>query len=165
MQTVTVVYDLGGLAEWLSAIGTIAATFLALWLALRDDSERLAFSVHAYRGALDIIVFNSGTKPLVLRDVDFQVGRFRSEGEHSIESILAGRGLPTKLAPGENFTHNYPLSYEPSYLPDRLYELASSKVPWNRQLYFVATTGSGQRIRYRISSHLRRSLVQKGVRR
>lgn len=45
VRHVTVTYDLGNLADWVSAIGTISAVILSLYLASRRNRPRLSFDI------------------------------------------------------------------------------------------------------------------------
>ena len=145
MQADTVVYDFGSIAEWLSALGTIAATVVALWLALRDTSEQLDATLWTHDATFSLIVINVGAKPVVLSKIDFEFGRFRPIADGSMEVFLTRRALPKTLAIGEDFQGNMVLNYTPSFLPDRLYKQRRARIIGNRRLFFVATTGSAQR--------------------
>jgi len=163
MANVTqITYDLGNAADWASALGTIAAAGLALWLALRERRERLGATFDATSSRLVVIIFNAGTRPIVLKEIGMELGRFRPEEEESIESILAARRLPRLLRFGEDERFEHDLSSHKSYLPDRLYELANRKSRWNRQLYFTLTTGSGRKIRIRVPDGEQQILVKQG---
>jgi hypothetical protein len=128
-----------------------------------SGQHRLGFTVSAERAKLIVIVFNAGVRPVVLRDIDLELGRFRPESDNSIESILAGRRLPIVLSVGEHERFEHELSEYKSYLPDRLFEAAQKKFPWNRQLYFVVTTGTGRTSRHRLPKGDRSALVRKGT--
>nr|WP_298719402.1 hypothetical protein [uncultured Steroidobacter sp.] len=154
--------DLGNLADWLSALGTIAATSLALWLALRDGKDRVGFTVTADSQKLVVIVFNAGVRPVVIRAIEMALGRIKPVREQSIESILEGPVLPVVLRPGEDVRFERELSRYKSYLPDRLFQASEKKFRWNRQVYFVVTTGSDRRIRHKLRKADRENLVQKG---
>ena len=112
---------------------------------------------------LNFVIYNSGSKPVFLHDAGFQLGRFRRTQDDSIESILAGRGLPKVLKPGEEFVSNYALSDYKSYLPDRLFEIWQKRSRLNRAVFFVAVTGTRHCIRYPMPSRLVSYLVRKGT--
>jgi hypothetical protein len=157
----TVIYDVGSLSDWMSAGATILATGVALYLAVRDDIERLGVVVHVVGRDFEITVVNKSRTPVVITDVEFQIGGFRPASDDSMETILAGKILPLRLGPFEAGTMRETLSYEPSYLPDRLAQLAASKSRFNRSLYVYVATASGRHKRQRITRSLREKFIRR----
>ena len=109
MCNIGVTYQLGPLALWFGAAGSVIAACTALFLARRNNAERLSITTGIAHSKLYLVIYNSGSKPVFLHDAGFQLGRFRHAQDDSIESILAGRGLPKVLKPGEEFVSDYAL--------------------------------------------------------
>ena len=74
MSTIAVNIDLGNLWDILSAIGTIAAAVIALWLAL-DERKRKITGAFVWDGGTQfcpqLMLCNSGKKAIVINCVDF----------------------------------------------------------------------------------------------
>lgn len=161
MQCPSVIYDLGNVTDWLTAVGTVGAIIVSLWIALRSSRERVDISLYVRNSFLHIVVANNNSAAVLLRELYFQVGWFRENRDDYLKGYL-GESIPKSLAPYETFNAQFAFQYFKSYLPDYLYALAEKKLPWNRQLYFVAVTGSGRRHRLGIRSADRPIFMRKG---
>lgn len=77
-----------GFANWLSAIGTIAAVVVALWLARRQDQPRVAIQAEVSlvwfekgseknREYLSVYAVNVGDRPVTISHLSLRFGLFR----------------------------------------------------------------------------------------
>jgi hypothetical protein len=111
------VYDLGTFADWLSALGTLSAVIVALYLANRDRKPRAEVtssvsysitSLGASQGpvALNFSVVNIGIIPIHLKECSIQVSK------RSIDRMIFVEGSHHKvdklLGPGEHYEHTLP---------------------------------------------------------
>ncbi|WP_443660467.1 hypothetical protein [Clostridium algidicarnis] len=120
-----IIYDLGNIADWLSAIGTISAVIVALYLAKRDVKPKLkviskfSYLVDSINGfstepfQLSVEVVNQGLVPVSLTECSISVGKERmmfSNGCQNVNKLLNS---------GEFYVHN--LDYQPikNYLIER----------------------------------------------
>lgn len=109
-----VTYDLGSVADWLSAIGTIGAVIVALYLAHKDRKPRVKvtskFNYLVYEdGSIDddpinisCEIVNLGQLPLSLNECTIVLQGKKmvfSEGEHVVRRLLN---------PGEHYVHALP---------------------------------------------------------
>jgi hypothetical protein len=111
------VYDLGTLADWVAAFGTISAVIVALYLARRDRQPRaLVSSSVSYAVtslglsegpvALNFSIVNIGTIPIHLQECSIQVSKrskqrlvFVEGNHHKVDKLLG---------PGEYYEHTLP---------------------------------------------------------
>jgi hypothetical protein len=111
-----VIYDLGNIADWLSAIGTNAAVITALYLAKRETKPKARITskfghiVDAINGVSDepsyvsVEIVNQGLVPIYLTECSIQVGKDRLvflDGSHIVNKLLN---------PGEFYEHT--LNYQ-----------------------------------------------------
>lgn len=109
-------------ADWLSGLGTLAAVWVALHLARRDDSVRLRISGgiwHLFqRGVSDwreevvnVNITNIGRRPATVTHVWWEVGLVRKVKYLWVigDTSLFGVKLPVKLEDGEEATIGFPL--------------------------------------------------------
>jgi hypothetical protein len=152
-------------ATWLTAIGTVGAVIVALWLARRSDSERLVLGSNLTDRQLEIYVVNTSDRPIHVRDADLHVGRWRPDVDDGLELLLSQQGrLPFRLDARDSLTLSASISYERSYLPDRLRQAWSKRLRLDRALYLVLTTGQGKVVHYRFPRAVLRELLDKAPR-
>lgn len=142
----------GDAATWLSALGTIGATVVALSLALRPRFERLTVGVGLVSNRLDVFVVNASDRPIAIEDIGMQLGRW---GRQPVDDGLAfmftqPKRTPAVLQPRQAETFGVSLSREPSYLPDRLNQAHQARTRLDRALFLVITTGERRQFRYRV---------------
>ena len=115
-DSVQIVYQLGEITDWISAIGTLGAVIIALYLARREHKPRAkvsaAFSYYVYDTGIDnkpfavsVSITNVGLVPIYLQECTMNIGKNKRmaflDGEHRVERMLS---------PGEMYTHS--LQYE-----------------------------------------------------
>lgn len=118
-----IVYDIGTLADWLTAVGTISAVVVALYLSRKDDKPRARVKasvshlmtvdegVSPYPVSISLGIVNTGKIPIHLAECTVQANRFNKQrltfldGRHKVERMLH---------PGEFYEHS--LEYEPIFI-------------------------------------------------
>ena len=108
-------------SNWLSAIGTLAAVFLSLWLATRairiqckaSVGHRLIIEAGKKRPSPEIVVFrivNTGEKPIRITSIGWRVGlfRWRREAMQMFERTESS-DLPIELTHGQEAAWVIPL--------------------------------------------------------
>jgi hypothetical protein len=154
--------NLGDLADWLSAIGTVAAVVVALWLATRAESERLIVGISLADDKLEVHVSNAGIQPILIRKLQLQLGFWRPFDYKFLELVLVhAQRLPRRLAGGESTTIDIGINYNKSYLPDRLKTAWLQRSRVDRAAFFVLTTGQGRRIRQRVPHAVLAELIER----
>lgn len=94
--------DLGNVWEALSAVGTIGAVIISLWLARRDERRKLTVQVYLSYGMkhdntfenesyISIDTFNEGKRPIIIEEVGF-VKRKRGRKLTIIDSTIFKQG-------------------------------------------------------------------------
>lgn len=152
-------------ANWLTALGTVGAVIVALWLARRSDAERLIFGSNLTDRMLEIYVVNASDRPIHLRDGDFELGRFRPYVDEGFALMLSQQArLPLRLGARDTTTLEAQVSYEPSYLPDRLRQEWQKRSRFDRALYLTVVTGQGRRVRYRFPRTVLHEMLAKAPR-
>ena len=111
------VYDLGSLADWIVAFGTLSAVIVALYLANRDRKPRAVINssvsyalsgpdISPYPLRLNISIVNIGTVPIHLKECSLQLSK------RSKEKLVFFTGNPHMvdklLGPGEHYEHSLP---------------------------------------------------------
>ncbi|NLY44633.1 MAG: hypothetical protein GX053_01370 [Tissierella sp.] len=112
-----IIYDLGNIADWLSAIGTLSAVIVALYLANREHKPRAKVTakyshivydtgIERVPYAICVDIANIGSMPIYLKECTFKVGKNQrmifNRGDHNVDKLLSI---------GEMYSHE--LSYEP----------------------------------------------------
>jgi len=104
MGSKVVVYDIGKITDWLSAIGTIGAVIVALYLANRERRPRamveasFTYLVDEISGipnepiTISVRIVNTGFIPIHLKECTVQMDKKRRmvflDGRHRVEKIL-----------------------------------------------------------------------------
>ncbi|WP_346216374.1 hypothetical protein NSQ14_11855 [Caldifermentibacillus hisashii] len=116
MYLSTIIYDLGSITDWLTAIGTISAVIVALYLSRRDTKPKAkvstSFSYLVYLYGVDdspefltVGIVNQGLVPIHLKECTISMGRKNRaafpDGSHNVDRLLK---------PGEYYEHR--LNYE-----------------------------------------------------
>lgn len=119
-----VIYDLGNIADWLSAIGTIGATIVALYLANREVKPR-AKVTFKYSYLIDgmknnvsyepvfisVEIINLGAVPIYLKEYSILTNKNERliflDGSHNVNKLLN---------PGELYTHDLDYKHIKQYL-------------------------------------------------
>jgi hypothetical protein len=163
------------LPEWLTAIGTLLAVIVALYLSRRDRNVRLSASASIYllieQGSdnhekfLATSVTNIGTRTFTLSGISLQTGIFKKKYYWIPPPINSySSKMPIKLADGDQASY---------YLPMKDFNEHSRKYfvwhPWIRSIiqsqfiYIRVTVTTGQSFAYRINKTLRDELRGKKV--
>lgn len=108
-------------ANWISAIGTLAAVVLSLWLATRSWRPRARVRV-GHRVVIDsgdigpwpeVIVFsvvNTGEKPLRITGIGWSIGFFRWKRQAiQMHDRVQSSPIPVELTHGQEATWLFPL--------------------------------------------------------
>lgn len=116
-------------APWLSAIGTILAVIVSLYLARRDKLIKLKVSAGhrlfispgmrgQYPEFLYISVVNKGFQEAQLTNIGWKIGLFKKQ--HAIQSIIQNDGIsssmPIRLKNGEEAKYFIPLNEETNWI-------------------------------------------------
>jgi len=141
----------GDVATWLSAFGTIAATGVALWLALRPRFERLTLGFGLASNRLDIFIVNASDRPIAIEEIEFKLGRWGPPID-AVLDFLFSRPMktPAVLQPRQAGTFGVHLGREPSDLPYRLNHEHRARTRLDRALFLIVTTGERRQFRYRV---------------
>lgn len=110
---------LNSFAPWLSALGTVSAVLVSLWLARRDYKVRLKIYVYINSFLnenkenleyLAIEIFNIGRREVQISGIVWQIGCLRKR--HLVQFIIKNSissSLPIKLKDGEAASYYLPL--------------------------------------------------------
>jgi len=133
MQNIT--YDLGNLADWISAIGTIGALFFAIFLATKDTRTKIEITIINDRRRMllneknpdtyEICVVNTRSRVIHLRSMSMYV-KERNKEKKRIARITDGQEpILGSIQFGEIKTHkiesNYSISYEQNVKGTKFY--------------------------------------------
>ena len=112
-----VVYDLGNIADWLSAIGTVGAVVVALYLANREKKPKakvsctVDYAVDTFGGMseepvqVSVKIVNRGSVPIYLSECSIQVSKRNKarllfpDGSNHLDKKM--------LNPGEPYEHTF----------------------------------------------------------
>lgn len=149
-----VVYDLGNIADWVSAIGTVSAVVVALYLANRDKKPRAkvsssySYAFNQIDGmspepiSITIDIVNQGTMPIYLSECTIQISKRNTDrlnfrdGHHNVKKLLN---------PGEFYEHT--LDYQqikPAFADRNMH---------NKITYAYFKDGSGKKYKTKIRIH------------
>lgn len=156
------------LPDWLSAIGTIAAVIVALFLARRDQRIRLAGSANVYvlfeRGDLKnphyvaLTITNVGTRTFMLTGISWRTGVIKKHHFFILPPAndLSSR-LPLKLADGDQAALYLPLedSREVSLPSIREFRPKHLRWLWNRSHRLIAHTSTREKHYFTIHKTMR----------
>lgn len=120
MYLYNVVYDLGNIANWLNAIGTISAVIVALYFSKREVRPRAIATVRFSYGVsplgvtedpimISAEIVNLGLIPIQLKECTIALGKEKMvflDGSHSVDNVIK---------PGESYEHH--LNYEDPFVP------------------------------------------------
>lgn len=162
------IIDLGNVADWLAAIGTIGATALALYFGLRGRGERLTIGFSVADRRLAMFVVNSSDRPVHIEDLELELGRWKpTPSDHDVDLSLiltTPNRTPALLGPRESLTFRADLGDDSSYLGARL-ERAYRGRPWfDRRLYLIVVTGERARIKRRVPTGVLAAVIEHGYR-
>jgi hypothetical protein len=111
-----ILYDIGNIADWLSALGTISAVIVALYLARRDRkpnaqvTSSVSYEVSLLGASnepvnINFNIVNVGSIPIHLIECSIQVSKRSKDrmifldGSHNVDKLLS---------PGEHYEHSLP---------------------------------------------------------
>lgn len=122
-STSTSINILQAIPDWLTAIGTLLAVIVALYLARRDRSIRCiaestiyvlidSANVNAAAEYVTITVTNIGTRVFTLRGVSWRLGIFKRQTYFLIPppDAISSR-IPAKLTDGEQASFHFPIAH------------------------------------------------------
>lgn len=122
------VYDLGSLADWVVAFGTVSAVIVALYLANRDRKPRAVITssvsypvtgpeLSPYPLTLNLSIVNIGSIPIHLKECSLQLSKrpkkklaFLTGNPHIVDKLLV---------PGEHYVHSLPYDNLRGFYLDR----------------------------------------------
>ncbi len=161
-------------APWFSAIGTISAVILSLYLARRDKNVRLAVSAghriiigpgssEPYPEYLSIYVVNIGHRDAQLISIGWKIGFFKKRyAVQTTESGGLSSPLPIRLKDGEEAKYLIPLSTKDDWLKEFVDKMLT---PFPRlQSRFIriqAFTSIGKTFESKIEGSLRKKIIEK----
>jgi len=161
-------------SSWLSAIGTVAAVIVALYLARRDKRIRLQVSAgirlivtQGIKGKhpdfLTIRVTNIGHREAQLTNIGWKVGFFRKK--HAVQTTMRdgiSSDLPVRLKDGEEASYYIPLDNRNINWMEDFVKDFMSKYPTiiSRSIKIIADTSVGTKFESRIEKGLRDRLVK-----
>jgi hypothetical protein len=168
---------LKSLPEWLTAIGTLLAVIVALYLARRDRSIRCiaestiyvlidSANVDAASEHVTITVTNIGTRVFTLGGVSWRLGLFKRQNYFLIPppNQYSSR-IPVKLSDGEQASFHFPIAH----FRDRDRPTLLTNAPkrfrrfWLLFTRLLVHTTTGQTFAFRVHKSIRQELL--GVRR
>ncbi|MCJ0933022.1 hypothetical protein MST22_17865 [Virgibacillus halodenitrificans] len=106
MEEINIVYDLGKITDWLSAIGTIGAVIVALHLSRKDRKPQAKVTASFGYGVtndgnvstdplyISIEIVNQGIVPIYLSEATIQLNKWTAErmvflnGDHKVNTLL-----------------------------------------------------------------------------
>lgn len=160
-------------APWLSAIGTLSAVALSLYLARRDKNIRLEVSAghrivvgpgsqEPYPEYLSIYVVNVGHRDAQITNIGWKVGVFRKH--HAVQSTIndgISSTIPVRLKDGEEAKFLIPLNMETNWLRE-FGEKMLYPLPWlqARSIKIQAFTSVGDTFEARIEKSLRQKILK-----
>jgi hypothetical protein len=152
-----VIVAMGSYAEWAGAVSTTSAVIAALYLGLRNDTERLTCLILLRTFQLDVIVANPTNSPTIINSVAFEVGRFRPKKifEEWDENAHAMQRLPADV--NAHASTRLTVGYSPSLpgsLPDQMRHELNERSWFDRRVYVVIEAASLRRFRFRIPTRL-----------
>jgi hypothetical protein len=150
-------------AEWAAAASTTAAVITALYLGLRNDTERLTSRILLRTFQLDVMVANPTSCLTIINSLKFEVGRVRRKEifEEWDENARAMQRLPAELNPHESIRLS--VGYSPNTtgsLPDQMHQELRQRQSFDRAVYVVIETASLERHRFRIPRRIVGSMLE-----
>ena len=142
MNIFSVVYDLGNIADWLTAIGTISAVIVALFLSNRDRKPKGKVKASVSYGidmdynlitqpiSISLEIVNQGLIPMTLVECNLKYKNKRLmffDGHHKIDK---------KIEPGERYEHNIPFD------PIAKFMASEGMKKYKTDFYFMDTMGN-----------------------
>jgi len=153
----------GSFAVWAAVASTTAAVITALYLGLRNETERLTSLVLLRTFQLDVIVANPTNCPTIINSVTFEVGILRPKKifEEWGESARAMQRLPADVNAHEStrLTVGYSPSL-PGSLPDQIRHELNERSWLDRHVYVVIEAASLKRFRFRIPTRIVRAMLE-----
>lgn len=160
------------LPEWLTALGTLLAVIVALYLARRDRLIRCVgnAAVGEFKGSTSgehpkyvaITTTNIGTRSFTLSNISLCIGIFkkRSFWMKPVENEYSSP-LPTKLSDGEHANFFIPVE---SFLSKDAPEILRGRPSgfsslWIRSLRMVVHTSTGDSFKFRVDKTLREEIL------
>lgn len=161
MYLVHLNFELGKLAEWFTAIGTIGAVVWALVFARMQKREQLSIAA-LLQEKLVLVLFNSGSQLIPLTAGRLEIGRFWPVEETSVRFIWNERGMPKLIHPQE--AHQFTIDLTPyvGYTPDKVYALWVKRSRLDRKIYVIFSSATGAEFRYQLSKVNAQRLATKG---
>jgi hypothetical protein len=157
-------------APWLSAIGTISAVFVSLYLATQDRRVRLKISASVQvlvqnghsEEFVGISAVNVGRRELTITGIGWKMGIFRKRGFFQLGFSHHSTPLPTRLEDGETAIFLIPLeNTEMHWVSGMRDELG--KLPWLKVYFMKAhvVTSIGKTFTVRVDRNIRNLLTGK----
>nr|WP_320165904.1 hypothetical protein [uncultured Methylophaga sp.] len=161
-------------APWFSAIGTISAVILSLYLARRDKNVRLEVSAghrliispgdsEPFPEYLSIYVVNVGHREAQLTNIGWKVGIFKKR--YAVQSTIndgLSSPLPVRLKDGEEAKYLIPLNDENDWLKDFIEKMLSPNPKiQSRFARIQAFTSIGKTFESKIESSLIKKISEK----
>jgi len=163
-------------APWLSAIGTISAVIVSLYLARRDKTVRLQVSaghrilvIPGMGGPREeymvIQVVNIGHREAQITGIGWEVGLFYKE--YAMQPVLNDEfssPLPVRLKDGEEANYYYQLYGDSNWLTNFSHDfLLHSPKKRSKYIKLVVFTSIGKNFKQIIEEGLRKKLVETAI--
>jgi hypothetical protein len=164
---------LKSLPEWLTALGTLLAVVVALYLARRDKKIQASVSATVYR-LLDptrqdspefvtVTVTNVGTRSFTLSTIYWQTGVFKRTTYLMVIPVNEySSRFPLKLADGDQAMYSIPIDdFRRNSLPKFQSQPRFLSFIWSRFIFVRIVTTTGDGFKFRINRTLRDEIVAK----
>ena len=155
------VYDLGNIAEWVSAVGTVSAVIVALFLARKEVKPKAKVFVsfqyivshennisdNPINYAIDIV--NIGRVSIHLQECSVEIKKFFKKSNHKLTFFDGSGNIDKILSPGESYS---------TTLPYKEVEIGinNNRKAFDRHyIYFKDATGKKYKIKIKIQKNFK----------
>jgi hypothetical protein len=155
--------EMGSYAQWAAAASTTAAVVTALYLGLRNETERLTSRILLRTFQLDVMVANPTNCLTIINSLTFEVGRLRPTEifQEWVENARAMQRLPADVNPHESIRLSVGYSTNtPGSLPDQMHDELQQRQWFDRGVYIVIEMASLKRFRFRIPRRIVASILE-----
>ena len=165
-------------APWLSAIGTLIAVCVSVWLVRRDKYIRLVVNANTqrfislnepnepYTEVVCLAVTNIGHRSATIKKLYWLTGFFQRKKVEFVDiphiQALAPSPFPIKLADGEEANYFFKIDDIANYLNIFLFEITKTQLPSRRQLAslkIAVETSTGEIFEAPIGENLKHRLL------
>lgn len=158
--------------NWLSAIGTLAAVIVALWLSLRDRKLIIRGSATVYvmldpqekssEEFVTVTFSNIGSRVINVTGISWRTGFFRKKFYWQIPKFNPySSPMPIKLSDGDPASYHIPIK---DFINNSRSTIAEGmpkifKSIWVRSILVLVHTSTGQSLNLKLANNLRRLII------